>query len=84
MQSETTENVMFDLLDNRNRQVGCLIYRWNGTGGTFIFRPHASRDAIAYGACQNDRAFSTEEKREQAIASYLKSATARMRRKFGK
>ena len=81
---KSTENVMFDVLDNRNRQVGCLIYRWPDAEGGFIFRPHASRDALAYGATQLDRRFSTPELREEAIKKYLASAQSRMRRKFAK
>lgn len=43
----------------------------------FVFLPQATRDGKAFGACQPDSYFETEEAREEAIAKYLAGAKKR-------
>ena len=46
-------------------------------GSWYVFRPHATRNGITYGALQRDRFFRTEEAREHAIAKYLADSEKR-------
>jgi len=43
----------------------------------FVFLPQATRDGKAFGACQPNSYFETEEAREAAIAKYLAGAKKR-------
>lgn len=48
-----------------------------------VFVPHATRDGKAFGACQRDSYFETEEARETAIAKYLAGAKKRAAKMAG-
>jgi hypothetical protein len=53
-------------------------------GRYFAFRPHATRNASTYGACQGWHYSSSEEERAAVIAKYLADARKRAERKAHK
>jgi hypothetical protein len=59
---------------------GC--YNTVEPGTYFSWQPHATRNGECYGPIQNWNLCKTEAERHMAVEKYLKSAKARMARKF--
>ena len=46
-------------------------------GTYFTFKPHLSKNGVAFGACQDRKYFKTEAERQEAIEAYLANAKKR-------
>lgn len=75
--------VSFDLLDNKQRVIGCMVARWTTDDGRFGVRFWATRNGKEYGAVQQGQVYATAEARELRIAQRLASTRKRNARQFG-